>query len=56
MRWADERLDPVLDPILPAAVGEAGRRLPRQPRDAIGFAQQQQRLHSRSSRRRRTPL
>ena len=37
----DERLDPVLDPILPAAVGEAGRRLPRQPRDAIGFAQQQ---------------
>ena len=37
----DERLDPVLDPILPAAAGEAGRRLPRQPRDAIGFAQQQ---------------
>ena len=38
---------PVLDPVLPAAVGEAGRRLPRQTDGAIGFAQQQARLRSR---------
>jgi hypothetical protein len=31
----------VLNPIPPATVCEAGRRLPRQARDAIGFAQQQ---------------
>ena len=35
----DERLDAVLDAVLPAAVGEAGRRLPRQADDAIGLAQ-----------------
>jgi hypothetical protein len=34
-------LDAVLDPVLPAAVREAGRRLPGQPDGAIGLAQQQ---------------
>jgi hypothetical protein len=38
---AEERLDAVLDPVLPAPVCEAGRRLPGQAYGAIGLAQQQ---------------
>jgi hypothetical protein len=37
----EERLDAVFDPVLPAAVCEAGRRLPCQSDGAIGLAQQQ---------------
>jgi len=44
---SEQRFDAVLDPVLPAPVREAGRRLP---------GATTARLRSRSSRRRRTPL
>ncbi len=40
-----ERFQAVLDPILIAAVGEAGRNLPGQADGVVGPAQQQARLH-----------
>ena len=51
----EQCFDAMLDPVLPPAICEAGRRLAGQTDGAIGFAQQQRALRSRSSRRRRTP-
>jgi hypothetical protein len=41
MSLSDQRLDPVLDAVLPATILETGRRLPGQTDGAIGLAQQQ---------------
>ena len=37
----EQRFDAMLDPVLPPAICEAGRRLPGQTDGAIGFTQQQ---------------
>ena len=52
----DQRFDRVLDPVLPAAVLEAGRHLPRQARYRDPPRATTARPHSRLSPRRRTPL
>jgi hypothetical protein len=46
MSLGDQRLDPVLDAVLPATILETGRRLPGQTDGAIGLAQQQVRPRS----------